>query len=273
MAFKEYQGEKKAQFLASKLSGKAFQVYMRLDENDRKNYDSLVTELRKEYKKGTRDREAALVELSGIKYNGHSIMNHAYDIMELIKLAYPTFTDAHRQIVAKDYFLKSIHKDMEIELKAKYPKFDEISLTDLAKETGRLELAGIKSKSIGTSEVNIVKPTDPANREFTDNIVEKVIKRMATLHPTDQTSEHPFDGEQVNYAGKVSSYGNPQRYKGRFNYGKRATTPRGRNRDSKGRCRGCNSTEHFIRSGPDRFCQACGLKGHDSWNPTCAKNL
>ena len=88
----------------------------------------------------------------------------------------------------------------------------------------------------------------------------------------------PPDAEHINYAGKVNTYVNnagPQMHKfqGRNNYRRNTIPPRVRNQESVARCRGCNSTEHFIRSCPTRFCQACGAKGHDSWSPKCARNL
>ena len=52
-ALKGYDNEeKKAQALASKLNGVAFEVYMRLSNNEKKNYSTLKEELRKEFKKG-----------------------------------------------------------------------------------------------------------------------------------------------------------------------------------------------------------------------------
>ena len=99
---KGYDGEKKIQCLASKLSGEAFQVYMRLSADDKKDYNKLETELRMEFKEGTSNREAALDELKGVKYKGHSIITHAYNIMELVKLANPTFNSAGMQLVATD---------------------------------------------------------------------------------------------------------------------------------------------------------------------------
>ena len=52
--------EKKAQCLASKLNGAAFEVYMCLSTEERKVYATLQEALRKELKKDTCNREAAL---------------------------------------------------------------------------------------------------------------------------------------------------------------------------------------------------------------------
>ena len=145
------------QSLASKLNGAAFEVYMPLSTEERKVYVTLQEELGKEFKKGTRNRETAIHQLATAAYSNGSIKTHAYDIMELVKLAYTTFDDANRQIIAKDYFLKSVHSDMQV-LKAKYPKMEEVTLTDLANETSRLEIVGIKAKLGGNlSEVDAVE--------------------------------------------------------------------------------------------------------------------
>ena len=85
---------------------------MRLSADGKKDYNKLETELRKEFKEGTSNREAALNELKGVKYKGHSIITHAYNIMELVKLAYPTFNSASMQIVVIVYLINSLHRDM-----------------------------------------------------------------------------------------------------------------------------------------------------------------
>ena len=59
-ALKGYTGEKLAQALASKLEGPAFDVYLRLSAEDRKDPEKLKAELKKEFEKGKRNREEAL---------------------------------------------------------------------------------------------------------------------------------------------------------------------------------------------------------------------
>ena len=56
MALKDNEGEKRAQCLASKLNSNAFQDYMRMGLDDRKDYVKLVTKLRSGFKKGTLNR-------------------------------------------------------------------------------------------------------------------------------------------------------------------------------------------------------------------------
>ena len=59
-ALKGYDGEKAAQNLASKLEGRAFDIYMRLSSEDRKNAEKLKSELFKEFETGNADREEAI---------------------------------------------------------------------------------------------------------------------------------------------------------------------------------------------------------------------
>ena len=175
VSLKEYTGVKKAQFLASKLSKGAFQVYRRMTEDDKKDFDKIVAELLKEYKRGSRDREAALQKLKEVTHGpGTSIFTHAFEIQELVKLAYPEFNDASCQALSKDFFIKSLHEDMEIALKSKYQNFKDIDVATLTKETDRLTLAGVKvfkrpttihAVSCGSAELNDV-----------DAIVEKVLQ-------------------------------------------------------------------------------------------------
>ena len=66
-ALNGYSGEKSAQYLASKLEGPAFDVYLRLGEEDRKNVTRLQKELLVEFEKGHANREEALFTKSSAK--------------------------------------------------------------------------------------------------------------------------------------------------------------------------------------------------------------
>ncbi len=55
-SLKVYEGEKAAQNLASKLEGRAFDVYMRMSESDRKDVKKITDELLKEFERGKQDR-------------------------------------------------------------------------------------------------------------------------------------------------------------------------------------------------------------------------
>ena len=179
VSLKGYVCDKKAQFLASKLSQGAFQVYRRMSADDKKDFTKLTDELRKEYKRGSRDREAALDKLKDIKHcQGKSIVTHAFEIEELVKLAYPEFNAASCQALAKDYFIKSVHEDMEVALKSKYEKIKEVDLAAMARETDRLSLAGVKvHRKLNTVDVNAIA-CGSNNSYDVDAIVEKVMSKL-----------------------------------------------------------------------------------------------
>ena len=74
MALKQYDSEeKKAQCLATKLSGVAFDVYMRMSAEEKKVYETVKKELRTEFKKGSCNRKTALNELSSCTYRDGSL--------------------------------------------------------------------------------------------------------------------------------------------------------------------------------------------------------
>jgi len=142
-ALKEYEGEKAAQNLASRLEGRAFDVYMRLSADDKKDVKKIELELLIEFEKGKQNREAAIQELNNRKqHQGESALTFAYKVLELVKLSYPTFNETTRKIIAKDYFVRGLHPEMQLALKA-LPTFEETDINKLASETTRLQLAGI----------------------------------------------------------------------------------------------------------------------------------
>ena len=251
--------EKKAQALAAKLNGVAFEVYMRMSNDDKKEYTTLKEELRKEFKKGTASREDALKQLSVIKYREGSIKTYAYEVMELVKLAYPDFDAANRQIVAKDGFLGGLHADIQVSLKTKYPKMNEVALDDLAKEAQRLEIVGVKTKSYVRTDIDAVDLKDEASA---DALVEKISRKVAEVLKLDDT-------EEVNYHGRGWSQG-----RGRNRGRGRGTSRRGnRTGQTEKKCWCCNSSEHLSKNCPMRFCRNCGEKGHDPWDQRRKKKL
>ncbi len=138
-ALKGYNEEKAAQNLASKLEGPAFDVYMRLSADERKDAEKIKTELLREFERGYLDRETAISELNNRRRQPEeSSQTYAFKIMELVKLAYPQFNQETRKVIAKDYFIKGIHPKMQISLKS-LPDFDKADITKLAAETTRLQ--------------------------------------------------------------------------------------------------------------------------------------
>ena len=262
-AFKGFEGEKAAQNLASRLEGRAFDVYLRLSDEDKKDPDELKDELMKEFELGNQDREIAIHELSSrARHHDESPQTFAFKVQELVKLAYPTFDDEARQTVAKDYFVKGLHQKMQIALKS-LTNFSTASLNDLAKETTRLQIAGIESFASSQQGHCMSVNTE----DLVDSIADKVLAKMKgmSVGVPGGTEASP----SVNYFGKSSN-----RFTTR---GKNKSRPRSRNfrggyqppNSQYQRCRSCQSTDHYVRECPSRFCQACGNKGHDSWDKSC----
>ena len=173
-SLKGYQDEKAAQNLASRLEGRAFDVYMRLSQDDKKDVEKIKSELLKEFEKGNQDREMAIHELNNRKRKpDESAQTFAFKIMELVKLAYPTFNEDTRKTIAKDYFVRGVHPKMQISLKA-LPDFDKADINKLAVETTRLQLAGIGSFAAANPQqcMNVDSPS------LVDTIADKVIEKM-----------------------------------------------------------------------------------------------
>ena len=283
-ALKGFTGEKKAQNLASRLEGPAFDVYLRLSAEERKDFDQIKGELLKEFEKGQLNREEAIFELSNRnRLQGESALTYSYKIMELIKLAYPGFDDSARAILAKDYFVRGLHPDMRSALKA-MEKFQSCDVKALAAETVRLELAGVKSnmtiaKCHSANAISIDSGDEQIHPTVIDKIADKVVEKLNAMTTDDQSGGNNSSASGVNYTsnqpfhrGRGTPFGrrfqNRNRGQGR---GSRFTGNfRGNNTPSQqNKCRSCKSVDHFVASCPTRFCQACGQQGHDSWNPSC----
>ena len=173
-SLKGYDGEKAAQNLASKLEGRAFDVYMRLSTADRKKVDKIQSELLKEFERGNLDRETAIVELSSRRRKSdESPQTFAYKIIEFVKLC-PSFDDNTRKTIAKDYYLIGLHPKMQIELKS-LPSFNDADVDKLTSETMRLQLAGIDSFASENNQKCMMSVEGPS---MVDEIAEKVIEKM-----------------------------------------------------------------------------------------------
>ena len=121
-------------------------MYLRLDQDDRKNVNKLKDELLKEFERGRLNREEAVCTLwKQFREQGDSAHTYAYKIKELVNLAYPDLENAAQATLAKDQFVRGLHADMQIALKC-MENFKDCDITALADHTVRLELAGIKSK-------------------------------------------------------------------------------------------------------------------------------
>ena len=115
---KKLEDEDAAMLLASRLEEPAFNVYLRMSDDDKKNIETIKTELRKQCETGNRDWEEALSLLHSCHRNeNESAEDYAYRIKRLVRLDYPTFADANQQVHEKDVFLHGLHPEMQVKLK------------------------------------------------------------------------------------------------------------------------------------------------------------
>ena len=181
--------KKKAQFAASKLDGPAFDVFTRLSDEDKNDYDKLKGELLKEFEKGQLNREEAIQELDERKrLPGESPLTYAHKVKELVKLAYPSFPDATRLSIAKDYFVRGLYTDMQLALKTT-ATFSTNSIDQLADEVSRLELAGVKSHQVPRAVINSCNEiTDDAINSIAEKVFEK-FKNLNAFGPSESRDE------------------------------------------------------------------------------------
>ena len=145
----------------------------RMSSEDRKDADKIKAELLKEFERGKRNREEALDQLGKrSRQEGESAQNYAYKLKELVKLAYPSFENKIQETIAKDYFVKAVHNDMQVALKS-LKEFEGSNIIKIADETTRLELAGIQAIQCVRSRVNTV---DQICDEST--IINSIAKKM-----------------------------------------------------------------------------------------------
>ena len=136
-SLKGYTGLTAAQHIASKLEGPAFDVYLRLPEDDKKNVAKIKQELLSEFEKGQLNREKAIQELAKrSRAKRESAQTFAYKIVELVKLAYPSIEDDTRGTIAKDYFVRGLHADMQLALKSD-EKFSSTDIKTFIRPTER----------------------------------------------------------------------------------------------------------------------------------------
>ena len=271
-AIKEYGGEKKAQFLASTLLPPALDVYMRLSEEDQKDFTKVEEALLKEFQKGQLNREEAIHVLSDRKQQQEeSPQTFAYKIVELVKLAYPAFGDPERLTIAKDYYMRGVHPAMQVALKS-WSEFETSDVHKLAVETVRLELAGIKSFSLTTevsaSSVNVVKDTPPEESNIINAVAEKVMEKLqlgACSDNPDNTVQFNASYSPTQFSGGANNFSRGQPYRGRGNNRRNRGQNRGDGRQQK-KCRACKAFGHVVKECPQRFCQSCGNRGHDQWS-------
>ena len=261
---------KKAYYLASKLTGPAFDVYMRLTDDEKKEFDTIKQELSKEFEKGNLDREEAIQTLNTRhQLPKESVQTFAYKLSELVKLAYPKFSAPAQNTIAKDYFVRGLHPNMQTALKSSQG-FTDMDLTAATEETVRLELAGVTSVGkprLSAAGINSVEAAAASSDDFIDSIAEKVAEKLKFKDDNEPASVNWSGGYQHNNRGNNNRY---WRNRGRGRY-RGAGRGRGANSLNTKRCRNCDEQGHLVRECPKRYCQACGKQGHDQFNDICEK--
>ena len=240
---KKYTDEDAAVLLASRLQEPAFNVYLRMSEDDRKDIEKIKTELKKQYELGNRDREEALLLLSAAeRKEEETAKDYAFRISQLVKLAYPTFSAANMEVHEKDAFVRGHHPDMQMKLKT-LENFSTIDMKGILDNTVRLEVAGVRAVSKKFKEdINTVSEDAPVgNRELYERLdgLEEAIAKLSVT------------------SSAASSWSKRRR-------------PQGPSASPK-KCRNCDETGHIVRQCPKRFCQSCGKPRHDSWDRGCPK--
>lgn len=254
-ALKNHADEKKAQYIASKLVGPAMDVYLRMSAADQKDPELVKAELLKEFERGQLNREEAITSLDQRKrLPKESAENFRHKIIELVKLAYPTFTDNVRESIAKDYFVRGLSQDLQIAVKS-VPDFSAKSIKEITAETVRLELAGVgeKSGSSGAAANSCENMVDA----IADRVIERLERNRICSVEEDDTEVHNVGGARGGYRGRGRD-----RNRGRG---------RGNNQQNRSqrKCRACQEPGHIVKDCPRRFCQACGGRGHDQYNASC----
>lgn len=241
---KELTGESAAWLLASRLEEPAFNVYMRLTDDEKKDVAKLKAELRKQYETGNRDREEAMSLLSSLFLKeDESLPDFAFQVKRLVKLAYPRFSANDQQIHERDAFVRGLHPDMQLKIKT-MANFATLSTNQLVDSAMTFEVAGVKTCMKKQPNVEIKEVS--------------VEEKCSSSTYDDRLSE--LEGLVANLG--VSNFRGRQRGRGRGN--------RRNNQMKDGRkCWNCKSQSHVVAQCPNRYCQSCAGKGHDAWQAVC----
>ena len=262
---KKFEGEDAAVSLASRLEEPAFNVYLRMSEADRKDIKKIQDELRKQYEVGNRNREEALHLLTAAqRKEDETAKDFAFRVTDLVKLAYPSFHIANRQIHEKDVFVRGQHPDMQMKLKT-LENFDTLTIKQILDNTVRLEVAGVKSvtkkyrddvNSVDDLTCDDVVPDNEGTLlKRLDGLEDAIAKLTAVTNTSD--------------VSVVTSTPTKRRYEKGYVHKKPWEDRRPK---VERKCWNCGDKTHLIRQCTNRYCQSCGQKGHDAWNKTCPKN-
>ena len=154
---KGYEDEKIAVFIAERLDEAAFDTYMTLTTEDKKDPEKIKDALLNGFDRSKRNREVAVEKLKDrgrLPNEGAEVF--AYKIKELVKSAYPKFNDDALALLTKDYYVKGLHIDIQKELR-KHEAYEDKSVDDLVTQTILLEIAGKNSSRTPEETIGSVK--------------------------------------------------------------------------------------------------------------------
>ena len=256
---KGYDGEKKAAFIAGRLEEPAFDVYMALTADDKKDPEKIKTALINSFDNSKRNREVAIEELRHrTRSKDEKAEVFAHKIQELVKNAYPKFDDPSKESLAKDHYVSGLEADMQKELR-KLTDFEEKTLV---KQTTYFEIAGANATSL-QPKCEVIAATNSSRIESRLDRLVNLMERSLGVDEEDEIEE-----EHLNYAGYRGNRGN---HRGQRNQGNRGGRGGRGGKQQPYKCRACNKTGHLFRKCPERYCQSCGNQGHDGWSQECPK--
>ena len=143
-----------------------------MSAEDQEDPKKVKVELLKEFERGQLNREEAITERDQRnRLPKESAENFAFKILELVKLAYPDFTDDDRQSLATDYFVRGLTPKMQVAVKSVHD-FSAKTINEVTKETVRLELAGAGERTRSTGAA--VNLCDDMVKRVADRVVEKL---------------------------------------------------------------------------------------------------
>ena len=147
---KGYTDDKEAAFIAERLDDTAFDVYMTLSDEKKVDPKEVKDALKNNFNRATKNREVAVEELTNRKRLSNETPEvFCYKIQELVKLAYPSFTDVVRGTLSKDYYVKGLAQNTQRDLR-KQSDYETKELKDLVTATNVLEIA--EANTAGSSK-------------------------------------------------------------------------------------------------------------------------
>ena len=207
---KAYDGEKKAAFIAGRLEEPAFDVYMALPEDDKKDPEKIKTALLDSFDNAKRNREVALEELTHRRRLGDERAEvFAHKILDLVKYAYPKFSDDAKKSLAKDHYVKGLDASLQKELR-KLSDYEDKALDDLVKLTTYLEIANTNA-TVATEP----RGEDVAAVSVSSNSMDSRLDRLVTLMERSMNVRDCDDQDQdlvdqMNYIGNRGGPRYPQ---------------------------------------------------------------